>query len=172
VSRTSISESGWLFQQREHNPSLDQASPIIFSVHDQSANRPDSSSSYRNHYYGTHRPLIALNLGAKINSSLTRFQNDNTLALAHLNLDFSLIKVVVPEEYKSLGINLSSPRRETAEEGLQHRTARKLGALFERLLPDSPHLVRAYGKRCSKIARHTELETKLKQNSFCKSYWC
>jgi hypothetical protein len=96
---------------------------------------------------------MALNLGAKISSSLTRFHNDNTLALAHLNLDFSLVKVVVPEEYKSLGINLSSQRRETAEEGSQHRTARKLGALFERLLPDSPLLVRAYGRRCSEIAK-------------------
>src|SRR5205085_3192558 len=40
-----------------------------------------------------------------------------------------------------------------AENGLTHVTARKLGALFEKVIPDTPALVRAYGTRASQIMK-------------------
>jgi hypothetical protein len=47
---------------------------------------------------------------------------------------------------------LSHRRRHEAEEGIQHITARCLGALFESLIPPVPHLTAAYGKRVSEIS--------------------
>lgn len=53
----------------------------------------------------------------------------------------------------SLGANLAPKRRAIAEEGYLHRTARKLGALFEEVIPLSPQLTRSYGKRASEISQ-------------------
>ena len=74
-----------------------------------------------------------------------------TTGLANFNFDFSMVKVTAPDEYKSIGQHLSKKRKSSAEDGLFHRTARKLGALFEGVLPEAPHLVRAYGLRTSEI---------------------
>lgn len=76
---------------------------------------------------------------------------ENTLALANLNFDFSLIKFEAPPEYKDIGRCLSIRRNVEAEQGLSHVTARKLGALFAGVVPEVPDLVRAYGLRASEI---------------------
>lgn len=72
---------------------------------------------------------------------------DTTIALANLNFDFSLYKVEAQEEFKGVGLSLSPTRRYKAESGPTHVTARKLGALFEPLLPSTPALSKAYGRR-------------------------
>ncbi|PQE24524.1 hypothetical protein CJF32_00007547 [Rutstroemia sp. NJR-2017a WRK4] len=84
--------------------------------------------------------------------SLISGSNENTLTLANLNFNFSLYKVEAPKEYLGLGNALSHSRRESAESGSSHRTARKLGALFEQLVPKTEELIRAYGTRVSEIS--------------------
>ncbi|EXJ61764.1 hypothetical protein A1O7_02194 [Cladophialophora yegresii CBS 114405] len=79
-------------------------------------------------------------------------QETNLAGLATINFDFSLVKVEPPLEYRGLGACLSKDRREVAENGLQHVTARKLGALFRSALPEVVYLVKAYGARVSEIA--------------------
>ena len=74
-------------------------------------------------------------------------------ALANIHFDFSLYKVDAPKEFKDVGNSLSVIRRERAEEGQAHVTARKLGALFESILPRTPELFSAYGVRASDIAQ-------------------
>lgn len=92
---------------------------------------------------------------SQISGSLVAAQNQNTLALANFNIDFSLIKVSASEEYQVLGTTLSQRRRENAEEGPLHRTARKLGALFEEVIPQISELSSAYGKRVTEIVEHS-----------------
>lgn len=58
-----------------------------------------------------------------------------------------------PKEFEGVGSALSTIRREEAETGLLHVTARKLGALFEDLLPSTPSLTAAYGRRASEISQ-------------------
>ncbi|KAJ2985470.1 hypothetical protein NUW58_g5512 [Xylaria curta] len=87
----------------------------------------------------------------RIGTSLVSATNENTLALASLNFDFSMVKIQAPKEYTDLGHALGVVRRENAENGTAHRTARKLGALFEALMPSTPKLIAAYGTRCSEI---------------------
>ncbi|KAF2963145.1 hypothetical protein GQX73_g10435 [Xylaria multiplex] len=79
-------------------------------------------------------------------------RNENTLALANLNFDFSLVKIDAPKEFLQLGKALSPWRRKNAEEGSTHRTARKLGALFEQIANPPEELVTAYGRRASEIS--------------------
>ena len=74
-------------------------------------------------------------------------------ALANLNFDFSLWKVEAPKEFDGVGSALSTIRRDEAENGSTHITARKLGALFQAILPSTPNLTRAYGQRASKISQ-------------------
>lgn len=88
----------------------------------------------------------------KVTTSFAPGTIENTLALANLNLDFSIIKVEAPKEFMSLGANLASQRRAIAEDGYLHRTARKLGALFEEILPSSPQLIKSYDKPASEIS--------------------
>ncbi|TRX93447.1 hypothetical protein FHL15_005722 [Xylaria flabelliformis] len=80
-------------------------------------------------------------------------RNENTLALANINFDFSLIKFKAPKEFLQLGKALSPTRRKNAEEGSTHRTARKLGALFEQVASPPEELVKAYGRRASEISQ-------------------
>ncbi|MCJ1384979.1 hypothetical protein MMC17_008097 [Xylographa soralifera] len=88
----------------------------------------------------------------KITNSVLSATNENTLALANLNFDFSLVKVEAPKEFSALGSALSMQRRINAEEGPLHRTARRLGALFEQvILANTPKLIKAYGRRVSEI---------------------
>lgn len=88
----------------------------------------------------------------RIANSLTNFNNENILALANFNFDFTLIKFEAPKEFASIGNSLSLLRRADAEQGKIHKTARKLAALFEPLVPSTPNLLKAYGTRSSEIA--------------------
>ena len=88
----------------------------------------------------------------QVSASLMSATNQNTVGLANFNVDFSIVKITPSEEYAGLGISLSQRRRENAEEGPLHRIARKLGLLFEQIVPPIPDLIKAYGIRASEIA--------------------
>ena len=92
----------------------------------------------------------------RLTAALGVAHNENTLALANINFDFSLFRVEAPLEFQALGANLSANRRQEAETGTPHRTARKLGALFEGVLPHVPELARAYGRRVSEISSYQQ----------------
>ncbi|KAE9365948.1 hypothetical protein N431DRAFT_418844 [Stipitochalara longipes BDJ] len=87
----------------------------------------------------------------KIWSSLASASTENTLSLVQFNFDFTFHKDVAPIEYRSIGQALSKSRRLNAEDGAAHRTARKLGWLFAQVMPDTPELLAAYGRRVSEI---------------------
>jgi hypothetical protein len=89
---------------------------------------------------------------SKITPSILQGSTDITLALANLNFDFSLVKVDAPASYHGVGEVLSKKRKNVAENGSVHITARKLAVLFEQILPETPRLVEAYGTRASFIA--------------------
>ncbi|KAL1883294.1 hypothetical protein Daus18300_000352 [Diaporthe australafricana] len=74
-----------------------------------------------------------------------------TNALASVNIDFSLVKIDPPHEFRDVGRFLAPKRRDTAEDGILHITARRLGAIFEAILPETPQLIKAYGQRASEI---------------------
>ncbi|KAI1080784.1 hypothetical protein F5B20DRAFT_570240 [Whalleya microplaca] len=95
-----------------------------------------------------------LSLG-KLQAALASATNEVTVAAANINFDFALVKCEAPPEYKPLGQSLTPYRRTEAESGSQHVTARRLGALFEGLIPDTPHLLRTFGKRATEISRDT-----------------
>ncbi|KAH8590982.1 hypothetical protein B0O99DRAFT_520304, partial [Bisporella sp. PMI_857] len=96
---------------------------------------------------------------SKLNSAILSMPNELTVAAANFNLDFSLMKVEAPKEFHGLRDALSVHRRSAAEEGPPHITARRLGALFENMVPPIPHLIQAYGKRVSSISsRSTEAQ--------------
>lgn len=97
----------------------------------------------------------------RLAASLVSGTNENTFALANFNLDFTLIKVEAPAEYQGLRSALSKRRVEDAEQGQSHRTARKLGALFEQILPPIKTLTEAYGKRVSEIVASEKLSKKV-----------
>jgi len=78
--------------------------------------------------------------------------NENTAALMNNNVDFTLVKLEVPAEYMGLGATISQRRKEEAEDGRLHKTARRLGVLFEGMLPRTDELSRAYGTRVSEIS--------------------
>ncbi|KAF4956258.1 hypothetical protein FSARC_11657 [Fusarium sarcochroum] len=87
----------------------------------------------------------------KLVASLAQATNEVTLTAANLNLDFSIFKFEAPPSYKAFGEGLSLQRKENAEYGSPHVTARKLGALFNDTLPKTPTLISAYGTRVSEI---------------------
>ncbi|KAL6801228.1 hypothetical protein GGI42DRAFT_325954 [Trichoderma sp. SZMC 28013] len=93
---------------------------------------------------------------------------EGSQALANLNFDFSLVKVEAPPEFHDLGYSLTQNRRETAEDGTLHVTARRLGAMFESILPKTPELVRCYGLRASEIAKASTIGTPKNLGFFSK----
>ena len=97
---------------------------------------------------------------SKIQNALVSATQETTLTLANLNFDFSLVKVEAPIEYKGVGAALSHKRRHTAENGSIHVTARRLGSLFESILPATPNLVRSYGRRASDISASPSMNTR------------
>ncbi|KAH7317189.1 hypothetical protein BKA65DRAFT_410970 [Rhexocercosporidium sp. MPI-PUGE-AT-0058] len=102
----------------------------------------------------------------KITAALNSFTNENTFALANLSFDFALVKVAAPEEYGELGALMSPQRKRNAEDGPLHQTARKLGALFDDIAPNTPALFTAYGKRVSEIAREPEVNPRERTGIF------
>ncbi|KAJ5202033.1 uncharacterized protein N7498_006696 [Penicillium cinerascens] len=101
----------------------------------------------------------------KLTAALMSASQENTLALANLNFDFTLMKWEAPTEYRGLGDCLSTKRKRTAEDGPLHVTARKLSALFESEIPQVPHLIRAYGKRSSEIAKMPTINPQASQST-------
>lgn len=89
---------------------------------------------------------------SRLQTALASVTNEVTFAAANINFDFTLVKCEAPKEYQKLGNALSQKRKEQAEVGSTHITARRLGALFEDLCPPTPNLIRAYGTRVSEIA--------------------
>lgn len=83
-----------------------------------------------------------------------------TLTLDNVGLDYSLVRLEAPAEYRELGAALSVKRRKAAEYGSTHETARKLGAIFQDILPSTPSLFRAYGLRASNIAQSLSIDTR------------
>jgi hypothetical protein len=61
--------------------------------------------------------------------------------------------VEAPVAFQGVGTALTNQRRDVAESGSTHITARKLGALFEQVIPQTPRLLEAYGSRASEIAK-------------------
>ena len=96
----------------------------------------------------------------RVTAALSSVYNENSVALANLNFDFTLFKLEAPREFSGIGSTMSLWRRENAESGPQHRTARKLGALFHGLLPPIPELLRMYGRRVSEIAQSEKVNAK------------
>lgn len=89
---------------------------------------------------------------SKLQAALTSVTNEVTLAAANINFDFTLVKCEAPKEFHQLGSSLSKLRVDNAECGPIHMTARRLGALFDGMLPSTPSLLKAYGSRASEIA--------------------
>jgi hypothetical protein len=73
-------------------------------------------------------------------------------SLLQANVDFALVKYEIPAELLPLGERLSKQRRQVAEKGSFNIFARRLGFLFEEILPSVPALLKAYGTRASEIA--------------------
>ncbi|KAK8092008.1 hypothetical protein PG997_002369 [Apiospora hydei] len=101
---------------------------------------------------------------AKLQASLAQATNEVTVAAANINFDFCLVKYEAPKEYCPLGELLSAKRKESAEHGKSHATARRLAALFE-------GLIKAYGERVSEISKQaTDNEHKSFSSSMFGSY--
>lgn len=96
----------------------------------------------------------------KFQASMVSGTQETNFSLGNLNLGFSLLKIEVPAEFKPLGNELSSKRKQAAEEGSQHITARKLAVLFQTWLPKTTHLISAYGMRVSEIAGRRDVNPK------------
>lgn len=96
----------------------------------------------------------------KLQAALASATNEFTLTAANLNFDFSIVKCEAPKEYQTLGNALSRYKREAAENGNAHTTARRLGALFDGVCPPTPKLLKAYGIRVSEIAETATKEEK------------
>lgn len=74
-------------------------------------------------------------------------------------LDFTLVQIGALEESTATGDNLTMIGRENAEQRALHRTARKLGHLFDDVAPSAPHLPRAYGLRVSEISEQEKIDS-------------
>lgn len=95
---------------------------------------------------------------SKLVASTISIPNELSLAAANLNLDFTLIKLEAPREFGAVQNSLSPFRRQEAETGSLHRTARKLGALFHGVVSQPKALLAAYGSRVSQIAEKQKLD--------------
>ncbi|KAK0380703.1 hypothetical protein CLIM01_01983 [Colletotrichum limetticola] len=93
-------------------------------------------------------------------ASVLSVTQETSLSLANLHFDFSLYKVEAPPSFKGLGNELTLSRKKAAEEGTPHVTARKLGALFQDLLPSTPTLIQVYGQRVTQVASRRDVNPK------------
>jgi hypothetical protein len=98
----------------------------------------------------------------RLQAALASATNEVTVAAANINFDFALVKCEAPQEYQPLGHALSTRRKEEAEGGSLHITARRLGALFDGLCPNVPGLVSAFGTRATEILRAATASSKIK----------
>lgn len=93
----------------------------------------------------------------KLRLALANATNEVTVAAADVNFEFTLVKIEVPPDFQPLGRHLTRKRKQDAETGKIHITARRLGSLFEGVCPATPHLEKAYGSRVSQIADKTSV---------------
>ncbi|CAM1500459.1 Fc.00g096210.m01.CDS01 [Cosmosporella sp. VM-42] len=84
-------------------------------------------------------------------ASLISAKNENTAALVNINLDISLYRSDPSPEFLRVGSALAAWRKREAEDGELHKTACRLGFLFNELVPETPNLIRCYGARASDI---------------------
>lgn len=103
---------------------------------------------------------------------LAGFSHELTVAAANLNFDFTLIKVEAPKEYSGVNDSLTEVRRENAENGALHRTARKLGALFDGIPPRAEHLLAAYGNRVSEICQKAKITPQDRESQGIFARYC
>jgi hypothetical protein len=96
----------------------------------------------------------------RITAALATFHNENSVSLVNLNVDFTLIKMEAPPEFRGVGSTISEHRKSNAEDGAVHKTARKLGALFEAVIPPTPELFKKYGTRVSELSQSTKINPK------------
>lgn len=75
----------------------------------------------------------------------------NSASIVHVNLDISLFKCEAPPEFRPIGSALTQRRKNEAENGKIHEIATKLGRLFNDIIPPTPALIKAYGRRASEI---------------------
>lgn len=101
--------------------------------------------------------LISMASFGQLTNAFLKASQETSIGLAHLNFDFALVKYDAPHEYLGLGEALSKRRKDTAEDGPLHITARKLGALFQSAMPEVPNLIQAYGLQASDIAKLPEI---------------
>lgn len=89
----------------------------------------------------------------RLQAALAAATNEVTVAAANINFDFTLVKYEAPKEFKPLGELLASKRKDEAENGRSHITARRLGALFGDVCPETPNLIKAYGTRVAEVSK-------------------
>lgn len=89
----------------------------------------------------------------QIKGALVTNQAENHISLVPFHINFTLVKVEPPSEYRAIGQSLSARRKNDADEGQSHLTAVQLGILFSSIIPDVPNLIKAYGLRCSEVAK-------------------
>ena len=107
---------------------------------------------------------------SRLQAALATATNELTVAAANINFDFTLVKCEAPKEYHDLGKALSSNRKDEAELGQTHITARRLGALFEGICPATPKLIKAYGLRVSETAGAAGKSSTEPSNSIFAAY--
>ncbi|KAH0428975.1 hypothetical protein CcaCcLH18_08728 [Colletotrichum camelliae] len=108
---------------------------------------------------------------ARLQASLAQATNEVTVAAANINFDFCLVKYEAPKEYQPVAKFLSASRKQDAEQGKSHATARRLAALFEGTCPETKSLIKAYGQRVSEISKQaTDQESKQYSASLFSSY--
>lgn len=86
-----------------------------------------------------------------MNASLFSAVMQNSASLVHVNVDVSLFKCEAPIEFRPIGLALTERRKDEAENGKIHEVATKLGRLFNDIVPATPALIQAYGRRASEI---------------------
>ncbi|KAL0775879.1 hypothetical protein CaCOL14_007166 [Colletotrichum acutatum] len=84
-------------------------------------------------------------------TSLVSVRNEISPALVNVNLHISLFRGNPAVEFQRVGSALTAWRRKEAEDGILHKTACRLGFLFNDILPDTPELLKAIGIRASDI---------------------
>jgi hypothetical protein len=107
----------------------------------------------------------------RLQAALAAATNEVTVAAANINFDFTLVKYEAPKEFRPIEGYLTTTRKQDAETGKSHVVARRLGALFGGICPDSPNLIRAYGARVSEISKTaTQKESQEYSKSIFASY--
>lgn len=110
---------------------------------------------------GTQNGRFIMAFNSQVSAAFLATRNENNYSLANANVDFALLRVEVPRQFEGLGNALSRHRRQNAESGPQHRIARRLGALFEQIIPNIDILTATYGERVSEIATSSQFDLKV-----------